>query len=137
MERLDKVRFKISNKSKFRTTVPVNANVYESLEEYANAFGFKDVDTFVSDLIYMYCNRNRLRMTKKGFSKRKPKRFVKVYSSRRNLNIMNAYAYATDMSFDSVVNLILKQAIEKIKKNRFKIGLEDEDSSTVHEGISR
>lgn len=146
-KRLDKERFKISkfNRHKFRTTIPVDANLYEYLTSVAERFGFVDVDTLCSDIVYSYCNRNRKRLLKKGFSKRKPKKFVKIQGSGRNLNTINAYAYASDMSFDSVINLILKQAMTKIIKNRYEIGLEpisddseennkndDNESSTIH-----
>jgi hypothetical protein len=125
-KRLDKERFKISksNRHKFRTTIPIDANLYEYLADVAERFGFTDVDTLCSDIVYSYCNRNRKRLLKKGFSKRKPKKFIKIQGSGRNLNTINAYAYASDMSFDSVISLILKQAMAKIKKNRYEIGLE-------------
>jgi hypothetical protein len=131
-KRLDKERFKISklNKHKFRTTIPIDANLYEYLANVAERFGFVDVDTLCSDMVYSYCNRNRKRLLKKGFSKRKPKKFIKIQGSGRNLNTINAYAYASDMSFDSVINLILKQAMAKIIKNRYEIGLEPISDST-------
>jgi hypothetical protein len=131
-KRLDKERFKISksNRHKFRTTIPIDANLYEYLTDVAERFGFADVDTLCSDIVYSYCNRNRKRLLKKGFSKRKPKKFIKIQGSGRNLNTINAYAYASDMSFDSVISLILKQAMAKIKKNRYEIGLEPISDST-------
>jgi hypothetical protein len=145
MERLDRTRIKVtkSDRKKLRTTVPVHYTTYAFLEGVAKDFGFQDVDTLVSDLVYMYCINNRSRLLKKGFARRKPKKFVSVYASSRNLNTLNAYAYASDISFDSVINLILKQAVDKIKKNKFKIGLvpleneTEENSSTVHESVTR
>lgn len=121
-------------KSKHQTTVSIPNGLYDQLYQIAHKFNFRDVDVLVSDLIYYYCIKHRMRLSRKAFTKRKPNKLINVTMTRRNSTTLAAYANAIGVDYNTIINQIIKSSVGKLKEKQIK---NEENSSDIHESIAR
>ena len=128
---MEKVR---KQKSKHQTTISIPNGLYDQLHQIAHKFDFRDVDVLVSDLIYYYCIKHRVRLSRKAFAKRKPNKLLNVTMTRRNSTTLAAYANTIGVDYNTIMNQIIKSSIGKLKEKQTK---NEESSSDIHESVTR
>jgi hypothetical protein len=121
-------------KSKHQTTISISNSLYNQLDEIAHKFDFRDIDVLISDLVYYYCIKHRVRLSRKAFAKRKPNKLVNITMTRRNSSTLSAYANTIGIDYNTMINQIIKTSIQKLKEKQLK---NEESSSNIHEGITR
>jgi hypothetical protein len=116
-------------KSKHQTTISISNSLYNELDEIAHRFDFRDIDVLISDLVYYYCIKHRMRLSRKAFAKRKPNKLVNVTMTRRNSTTLSAYANTIGIDYNTMINQIIKTSIQKLKEKQIK---NEESSSNIH-----
>jgi hypothetical protein len=116
-------------KSKHQTTISISNSLYNQLDEIAHKFDFRDIDVLISDLVYYYCIKHRMRLSRKAFAKRKPNKLVNVTMTRRNSTTLSAYANTIGIDYNTMINQIIKTSIQKLKEKQIK---NEESSSNIH-----
>jgi hypothetical protein len=116
-------------KSKHQTTISISNSLYNQLDEIAHKFDFRDIDVLISDLVYYYCIKHRVRLSRKAFAKRKPNKLVNVTMTRRNSTTLSAYANTIGIDYNTMINQIIKTSIQKLKEKQIK---NEESSSNIH-----
>jgi hypothetical protein len=124
-------------KSKHITTINIPNGMYDKLYEIAHKYNFRDVDVLVSDLIYYYCIKHRIRLSRKAFAKRKPNKLINVTMTRRNSSTLAAYANTIGVDYNTIMNQILKSSMGKLKEKQTKLKEDEESSSDIHESVAR
>jgi len=119
-------------KSKHQTTISISNSLYNQLDEIANKFDFRDIDVLISDLVYYYCIKHRVRLSRKAFAKRKPNKLVNVTMTRRNSTTLSAYANTIGIDYNTMINQIIKTSIQKLKEKQIKLKEDEESSSNIH-----
>jgi predicted MarR family transcription regulator len=130
---MEKVR---KQKSKHITTISIPNGLYDQLYEIAHKFGFRDVDVLISDLVYYYCIKNRMRLSRKAFAKRKPNKLINVTMTRRNSTTLTAYANTIGADYNTIMNQIIKSSLGKLKEKQNKLK-DEENSGNIHESVTR
>lgn len=119
-------------KSKHQTTISISNSLYNQLDEIAHKFDFRDIDVLISDLVYYYCIKHRVRLSRKAFAKRKPNKLVNVTMTRRNSTTLSAYANTIGIDYNTMINQIIKTSIQKLKEKQTKLKGDEESSSNIH-----
>jgi hypothetical protein len=119
-------------KSKHQTTISISNSLYNQLDEIAHKFDFRDIDVLISDLVYYYCIKHRVRLSRKAFAKRKPNKLVNVTMTRRNSTTLSAYANTIGIDYNTMINQIIKTSIQKLKEKQIKLKEDEESSSNIH-----
>jgi hypothetical protein len=119
-------------KSKHQTTISISNSLYNELDEIAHRFDFRDIDVLISDLVYYYCIKHRMRLSRKAFAKRKPNKLVNVTMTRRNSTTLSAYANTIGIDYNTMINQIIKTSIQKLKEKQIKLKEDEESSSNIH-----
>ncbi len=119
-------------KSKHQTTISISNSLYNELDEIAHRFDFRDIDVLISDLVYYYCIKHRMRLSRKAFAKRKPNKLVNVTMTRRNSTTLSAYANTIGIDYNTMINQIIKTSIQKLKEKQIKLKGDEESSSNIH-----
>lgn len=119
-------------KSKHQTTISISNSLYNQLDEIAHKFDFRDIDVLISDLVYYYCIKHRMRLSRKAFAKRKPNKLVNVTMTRRNSTTLSAYANTIGIDYNTMINQIIKTSIQKLKEKQIKLKGDEESSSNIH-----
>jgi hypothetical protein len=119
-------------KSKHQTTISISNSLYNQLDEIAHKFDFRDIDVLISDLVYYYCIKHRVRLSRKAFAKRKPNKLVNVTMTRRNSTTLSAYANTIGIDYNTMINQIIKTSIQKLKEKQTKLKEDEESSSNIH-----
>jgi hypothetical protein len=119
-------------KSKHQTTISISNSLYNQLDEIAHKFDFRDIDVLISDLVYYYCIKHRVRLSRKAFAKRKPNKLVNVTMTRRNSTTLSAYANTIGIDYNTMINQIIKTSIQKLKEKQIKLKGDEESSSNIH-----
>jgi hypothetical protein len=119
-------------KSKHQTTISISNSLYNQLDEIAHKFDFRDIDVLISDLVYYYCIKHRMRLSRKAFAKRKPNKLVNVTMTRRNSTTLSAYANTIGIDYNTMINQIIKTSIQKLKEKQIKLKEDEESSSNIH-----
>jgi hypothetical protein len=119
-------------KSKHQTTISISNSLYNQLDEIAHRFDFRDIDVLISDLVYYYCIKHRMRLSRKAFAKRKPNKLVNVTMTRRNSTTLSAYANTIGIDYNTMINQIIKTSIQKLKEKQIKLKEDEESSSNIH-----
>ena len=68
-----------------------------------------DIDVLISDLVYYYCIKHRLRLSRKAFAKRKPNKLINVTMTRKNSTLLAAYANTIGIDYNTMINQIIKR----------------------------
>jgi hypothetical protein len=131
---MEKIR---KQKTKHQTTISIPNGLYNQLYEIAHRYDFKDVDVLVSDLIYFYCIKHRLRLSRKAFAKRKPNKLVNITMTRKNSTTLAAYANVVGLDYNTIINQIIKSSIGKLKEKQIKLKEDEKSSSDIHESVAR
>ena len=131
---MEKIR---KQKTKHQTTISIPNGLYNQLYEIAHRYDFRDVDVLVSDLIYYYCIKHRLRLSRKAFAKRKPNKLVNVTMTRKNSTTLAAYANVVGLDYNTIINQIIKSSIGKLKEKQIKLKEDEKSSSDIHESVAR
>lgn len=131
---MEKIR---KQKTKHQTTISIPNGLYNQLYEIAHRYDFRDVDVLVSDLIYYYCIKHRLRLSRKAFAKRKPNKLVNVTMTRKNSTTLAAYANVVGLDYNTIINQVIKSSIGKIKEKNDKLKEDEKSSSDIHESVAR
>jgi len=131
---MEKIR---KQKTKHQTTISIPNGLYNQLYEIAHRYDFRDVDVLVSDLIYYYCIKHRLRLSRKAFAKRKPNKLVNVTMTRKNSTALAAYANVVGLDYNTIINQVIKSSIGKLKEKNDKLKEDEKSSSDIHESVAR
>tara|TARA_R110000822_G_scaffold123928_2_gene258448 strand:- start:147 stop:542 length:396 start_codon:yes stop_codon:yes gene_type:complete len=131
---MEKIR---KQKTKHQTTISIPNGLYNQLYEIAHRYDFKDVDVLVSDLIYFYCIKHRLRLSRKAFAKRKPNKLVNITMTRKNSTTLAAYANVVGLDYNTIINQVIKSSIGKLKEKNDKLKEDEKSSSDIHESVAR
>jgi|TARA_R110000868_G_scaffold328686_1_gene589503 hypothetical protein len=131
---MEKIR---KQKTKHQTTISIPNGLYNQLYEIAHRYDFRDVDVLVSDLIYYYCIKHRLRLSRKAFAKRKPNKLVNVTMTRKNSTTLAAYANVVGLDYNTIINQVIKSSIGKLKEKNDKLKEDEKSSSDIHESVAR
>lgn len=131
---MEKIR---KQKTKHQTTISIPNGLYNQLYEIAHRYDFRDVDVLVSDLIYFYCIKHRLRLSRKAFAKRKPNKLVNITMTRKNSTTLAAYANVVGLDYNTIINQVIKSSIGKLKEKNDKLKEDEKSSSDIHESVAR
>jgi hypothetical protein len=131
---MEKIR---KQKTKHQTTISISDGLYNQLDNIAHRFDFRDIDVLISDLVYYYCIKHRLRLSRKAFAKRKPNKLINVTMTRKNSTLLAAYANTIGIDYNTMINQIIKSSITKLKEKQIKLKKDEESSSDIHESVTR